>query len=514
MRKENSIRNAIVSIVLNIVTILVGFIAQAIFIKILGIEYLGVNGLFNNIISMLSLVELGIGPAIIYNLYRPVAYGEKEKVKSLLNLYKKSYNIVAFIVVILGIIGIPFLHFFVKANINFDIKIIFILFIFDSACSYLFTYKRSILYAEQKNYIINIVHIFYMVLLNAFQILILILTKNYILYICIRIVMRLIENIILSKIADKKYPYIVEKNIDKLENSIKKDIFKKVKGMMFHKIGSVVVLGTDNIIISSFLGISIVGLYSNYLMIINALSTLLSQMFSSITASVGNLLVKESVEHSHKTFKKLMFANFWIFGFSTTCFYLLIDPFITIWIGEQYLLSNIVVLMLSINFYMFGMRSSIGIYKDASGIYWEDRYIPIIECVINIIMSIIFVKYFGLFGVFFGTFLSSLIVTFFSLPYFVYRSIFKRKMSEYILQYIKYILIVSIGVLITYSICNVIKVNNEFLKLIIYLLICIIIPNLLYFLFFNKSEEYRYFLDSLRSIFIKFNKNIKNKINN
>ena len=339
MRSTNSIKNAITAVVSNIVTILIGIVSQAIFIKTLGAEYLGINGLFTNIVSMLGIVELGIGSAIIYNLYEPIAKDDTEKIKSLMNFYKKSYRIIAVIVFIIGMMVIPFLKNIVgNVSIGINIEFIYSLFIIDVVASYLLTYKRSILYANQKTYITNIVHIGYLIVMNTLQIVILLIAKKFIVYLIIKIICRILENVVITIIANRKYPYINEKNVKKIDKKTTKDIVKKVKGLIFHKVGSFVVLGTDNIIISKFLGVVTVGLYSNYNMIIQAVSNLFLQVFDSLTASVGNLLVENNCKKSYEIYKNMLMMNSILFTFATTEIICLIEPFIKVWIGEQYLL--------------------------------------------------------------------------------------------------------------------------------------------------------------------------------
>lgn len=507
MRKELSTKNIITSIVLNIFTILLGFIAQSIFIKTLGIEYSGINGLFMNLVSVLALVELGIGPAIIYSLYKPIAYNEIEKIKSLLNLYKKSYNIISIIILILGIMILPFLKTIVNFQTKESIYIIFILFIFDAMISYLFTYKRSLIQANQKNYIINIIHSIYVVILNLLQIVILINTNNYILYLMLKIICKFIENIILSTIADKLYPFIKQKNIHKLEQEEFNSIKTRVKGIIFHKLGSVIVLGTDSLIISLTrnLGIAYVGIYSNYNLIISSVSNLLGQVFVSLTASIGNLLVKESIEYSYDLFKKIMFFNFWIYGLAGTLIFNLIKPFIILWIGNEYLLSNSIVVVLIINFFLLGMRASIGAYKDASGIYWEDRFVPIIELIVNVIISIVLVNKIGLIGIFIAKFLSSIIVNFISLPYFVYKGIFKRNIYEYNMILVKYTIVFIISIIFSNYLCKLYILNNLYITILLNFIITCLIVNLIYWIIYRKSEEYNYF----KSLVLKILKKLK-----
>lgn len=493
MRSQNSIKNTIVSIVMSIVTILIGLITQKIFIKILGTEYLGLNGLFTNILSMLAIAELGIGSAIIYSLYKPIAEKDKEKIKSLIEFYKKSYRIIALVVTIIGIAVIPFLGKIVgETKIQENITFLYLLFLFDTVASYLLTYKRSILYASQKTYIVNIVHILYLILMNILQITILILTKNYVAYLSIKIIFRILENVVITIIANKMYPYIKEKNIKKIDQDVQQSIIKKVKGLIFHKIGSFIVLGSDNIMISTFLGVTTVGLYSNYNTILQAVNNLFSQVFSSITASVGNLLVEKEQEKSYKIYKNMLFINSWMYSFSSIAILCLMEPFIKIWIGEQYLLSYSVLVILSINFYVQGMRKTTSTFKEAAGIFHEDRFVPIIESIVNILASIVFLKIWGLAGVFLGTVTSSLVLFLYSYPIYVYKKLFNRTYFQFLKEHFTYLLVSVLCAALTAFIIKNITLNNNFIQLIVNGIIVIVVPNFIQYIIFRKREEYAY----------------------
>ena len=494
MRVKNSIKNTTAAIVSNILTILIGLVAQAVFIKILGTEYLGINGLFTNIISMLGIVELGIGSAIVYNLYKPIANRDKETIKSLMNFYKKAYHIIALVVFIIGISIIPFLSYFIGETIvDININLVYLLFIIDIVCSYLLTYKRSLLYADQKNYIINIIHMIYLVTLNISQLLLLYITKNYYLYLGIKIILRIIENVVITIIVNKKYSYLKEKNIKKLDKKIEKDIFQKVKALFFHKIGSFIVLGTDNLIISRYLGIITVGLYSNYYMIINALNTLFSQAITALTPSVGNLLVEKNSNKNFEVFRKVRFINFWIATFTSVALLIIMNSFITFWIGEAYLLSNLVLITLVINFFMTMMRNSYSTFKEAAGIFHEDRYVPIIESFVNIVASIILLKYFGLAGVFMGTIISGLILWCYSYPKFVYKKLFCRSYLSYIKETISYIILFILILIISYKISNIYTFYNIWVQLLYNIIVSLIIPNIILLIIFYKNDNLKYY---------------------
>ena len=508
MRTNNSIKNTIGGMTANILIIIIGIVAQAVFIKILGAEYLGINGLFTNIISMLGIVELGIGSAIIYNLYKPIAENNISLIKSLMNFYKKSYRIIGLIVFILGICIMPFLDSFVgKMTINVNVQLVYILFIVDIVCSYFLSYKRSILVANQKNYIINIIHIIYTILLNVFQLLILYLTKSYYLYLIIKIIIRILENIVITIVSNKKYSYLKEKDVLLLDKNIEKDILKKIKALFYHKIGGFIVLGTDNIIISKFLGIIQVGLYSNYYLIINAVQVLFTQIISSSTASVGNMLVTSSKEENFKIFKRIRFLNFWLTCFTGISILVIIENFITIWIGSEYILPKLVLINLIICYYQKSMRASYATFKEAAGIFEEDKYVPIVESILNIIFSIILLKIFGLAGVFMGTIISGLALWCYSYPKFVYKTLFDRKYINYIKETLVYILQFIIIASITYIVSKLLTFNNLYIKLLLNILICIIVPNILMIIMFYKTDEFKYFINLLKKLIKRGGKN-------
>ncbi len=495
MRLINSIKNVGAAMISYILAMLIGIVAQSILVRYLGIEYNGLNGLFSNIVSMLSIAELGIGSAVVYHLYKPIADNNTEKIKSLMGFYKKAYRLIAIVIGAIGICIIPFLNIIVgETTINRrEIYIIFSLFLFDTVCSYLLTYKRSILYADQKNYIINLVHILYTVFLNAIQICIVIMMRNFILYLIVKVIFRVLENVIITIYTNKKYPYILEKNVEKLDENIFKDIMKKVKALLYHKVGGYLIDGTDNVIISMFLGISSVGIITNYKIILNAMSSLISQIFNAITASVGNLLVSESKDKVYNTYKKLSLMNFFIFYISAIILYMTINQIIKIIYGGEYLMGTIEIFVLMTNFYVQGMKKNIQLFKEAACIFHEDRYMPLLEATANLVLSVIFVKFLGIAGVILGSILSSLVVFLYSYPKYVYKTIMKRNGKEYVYEQFKYFLLFIITMLIITILEQFVKSGNNLLNLFINLMISGTISLVIFISIYYKTEEFTYY---------------------
>ena len=502
MRTYNSIKNMIYSIISNALTILIGFLVQKVFLDILGTEYLGINSLYTNIVSMLAIADLGIGSAIIYNLYEPVAKNKKEKIKSLMRFYRNTYRIISLIILVIGLLIIPFLGIIVgKTSIPIvELIILFILFLLDTLSSYLLSYKRSLLYADQKIYITSIVHLGYLIIMNSLLICCLILTRNYYLYLIIKIICRILENLVISIYADKKYPYLKEKEVKTLSKETISDIILKVKGLIFHKIGSFFVLGTDNILISMFLGVTIVGLYNNYYLVIYALTTLICQGFTSFTASVGNLLALETKERTYSVFKRIRFLNYWVASYTAVSILVVMESFISCWYGKEFLLDTSVLIVLVINYYLTVMRYNISIFKEAAGIFHEDRYVPIIESIVNIVSSIILLKIFGLTGVFLGTIISNLILHFYSYPKYVFKKLFDDNYKVYFKSILSYFTLFVFIACFTFNICSLIKVDSPFIQMLINIIISLIIPNLINYVFLKRKEEFSYLKELLKKI--------------
>ncbi len=494
-RTTNSITNSIIAVITQIIIILISFIGRTFFIKILGAEYLGINGLFTNILSILAFAELGIGTAIIYSLYKPFAEKDEKKISAYANLYKKAYRAIGIIILTIGIIIIPLLPIVIKdfeqySNVN--INLIYVLFLLNSTMTYFYSYKRSLIVANQKKYIDSINRVICLILLNAIQIFVLYKTHNYILYLVFQILFSILENISITIIANKMYPYIKSFKKEKITEDEKKDIVRNVKALIMHKIGSTVVSNTDNLLMSAYIGLNTVGIYSNYNLIITAIKTIVNQMFASITASVGNLNAENDNQKSYLVFWKIEFANFWMITVISIILLTSLNDFIKLWIGEQYLLEFSTLLVIVLNFFLYEMRQTIFIYKNTYAIFRNDKYVPIIESIINLVASIILIKYFGIVGIFAGTIISTLCTCFWTEPYFLYKVKFKRNLRDYFKKYSLYVIIAVFIAIVTSYIANMFYVKN-ILFFIIKVIICFIISNILLIIFFHKTQEFKFY---------------------
>ena len=499
-RTINSIRNIKYAVIGQVFALFISFFARMFFVKILGSEYLGLNGLFTNIISVLSVVELGIGPAIIFSLYKPLAENDIPKIKALMNLYQRAYITIGIIIFILGSLLTPLLPFIIKDIPDIPhIQLIYLMFVTNAAISYFFSYKRSLIIADQKRYIATAYRYGFFAILNIVQIIVLIITKNFIFYLGVQIFFTLLENILVSKRADRLYPYLRTPNKEKLDDDTKKIISRNVKAMLSHKIGGIIVNGTGNLLISKFVGVIAVGLYSNYYLIISALNLVFNLLFQSITASVGNLGVTQTRQRTYFIFNSLNLAGFWGIGFTAICLFNLFNPFINLWLGEEYLFQLEIVFLIVLNFYLNGMRRNVLTFKEALGLYWYDRYKPFFEVVINFIVSIVLVQEIGIIGIFIGSAISTLTTCFWVEPYILFKYGFKISSLSYFKRYTYYTFILLISGLTTWFICYNIN-GGSLIAFLIKLLICIIVPNVFFSIAFWKTPEFKYLINILQSV--------------
>ena len=444
---------------------------------------------------MLSLSELGIGTAITFSLYKPISENNKEDIKSLMFFYKKAYRIIGLFVFALGIFLMLFLDYLVPdpGNVT-NLKLIFMIYIFNSSTSYFLSYKTTLLIADQKEYLLFKSNTFFSIINSVFPIIFLVITRNYIVYLIVGVITLFIQRVYVNYYVTILYPYLQDKEYNNISKHDLKEITVNVKAMLLHKIGDYCINGTDNIIISMFNKITSVGIYSNYNLIFSAINSFIGMVYTSMTASMGNFIASESKEKSFRIYKVIDFMGFWMYGFSAVCFYILINPFIELWIGKENLFSELILIVLVINNYMFGMRVPLFTIKSAAGIYDEDKFVPLIQSAVNLVSSIILINKLGLIGVFLGTFISGLVPSLYR-PYLVYKSVFSINPAIYYINYIKYMMLLILTTVITKCICSFITIQYIIAAFIMKLFICLLVPNIIFFILFHKSDEVKYLIN-------------------
>lgn len=499
-RTKNTVLNFLSKSFVVILSTVLSFISRTIFIKVLGNSYLGVNGLLSNILMMLSLSELGIGTAITFSLYKPIAENNKEGIKALMHFYKNAYRVIGIFVFVLGLILMLFLDYLVPdpGNVT-NLKLIFIIYVVNSTLSYFITYKNTLLIADQKEYLLLKSNTFFSILNIVLQIVSLILFRNYIIYLLVNVVVSFIQRVYVNYYITQLYSYLNDKEYDKLDKSELRTIIVNVKAMIYHKIGDYCINGTDNIIISMFHQIISVGIYSNYNLIFTSVNSFIGMIYSSMTASMGNFIASESDERKLEIYKVIDFIGFWLYGLSAVCFYNLITPFITLWIGSENLLSNSILIVLVINNYMVGMRVPLFTIKTAAGIYDQDKFVPMIQSVVNLVVSVVLIKNIGLIGVFLGTLVSGLVPSLYR-PYIVYKEVFKISSISYYIQYFKNIVILIFVSVLTNLICSMINFSSNITTFCIQVCICVLLPNIIFLLLFYNKFELRYIIGKLNGM--------------
>ena len=502
-RTYNGIRNVIFTFMGTIFNILLQFVGRTFFVKLLSAEYLGLSGLFADILNVLALSELGIGSAMVYALYKPVAENDTEKIKSLMALYKKMYLCIGGIIFAIGAAITPFLHYLIKDMPDISlIHVYYLLYVFNTGISYFFVYKKSLIICYQEEYVATVVTMFASICNRLLQIVVLILTRNFFFYLLVQIIFTFLENFVDSIIADRKYPYLKERSVTKLSKEDIAEIKKNIKAMMAHKIGTVVVKSTDSMIISKMLGLSILGLYSNYNLIIYNLTAVIQKMLWTLTASLGNLVAEEDREKSKKVFNNILFMTFWIYCFCSISVFCLINPFITLWLGKSYVLQMPAVAIFAVCFFIEGIRQPALIMRDATGVFYNDRYKPIAEAVVNLAVSVPLTYKMGIAGVKLGTIISYVTVALWIEGYVLYKYYFKQKVSAYLRKLVLFLLVlVGLGGT-TYLLCDLVKLSGV-LNLIVRAAICVGYPNLIIILVCRKRPEYRYFAGLMKKLVTK-----------
>lgn len=505
-RLENTTKNFVWSTISSLVSSLLGFISRTIFIYTIGSLYLGINSLFTNILAMLSFTELGIGTAINFSLYKPLAQNNIEEIKSLMNLYKKAYRIIAIVVTIIGISILPFLNIFVKgANQVENIHFIYLIFLFNTSYSYLFSYKRTLLSADQKSYLMTNIDMIITLLTLILQILFLCLFKNYYVYLLVNVIIGILQNFYVNNYINKRYPYLLDKNVEPLDKNIVKSIINNIKAMMLHKLGDLCINQTDNIIISTFVNIQIVGVVSNYTLIINIINKFAMNIFNAANASLGNLIATDDRSKSLDIFNGYNFIAFWVFGWTSICFMILLNPFIELWIGSENVITMPILILIIINYYLVGMRIPVANIKAAAGLYTQDKYVPIVQSIVNLFISVIGVQKWGLIGIYIGTVISSLILPCWYRPMVIYKYIFDKSPKEYFLKYIAYFSIILFNVLLTSWVSNaILGTDITWISLVCRGIICLILPNIILYLIFKNTSDFKYVLTLLKMIKQKF----------
>lgn len=494
-RTEYSALNTTAIMVSQMIAFVAGYLVRVVFTRLMSESYVGINGLFLDIINVLAFTELGVGIAITFALYKPVADGDTEKQKSLMRLYRDIYRIVSLVIFGAGLLVIPFLGVFIKNKPDVEnLTLIYLMYLTNSALSYLFVYKKTLIDAHQRMYIGVLYQQGSLLVQYAAQVVVLVVTRNFMLYLLVAMIRTVLCNMLIARHANKLYPHLKEKDVKPLPREERQSITRNIRAMLMHKLGGTVVNNTDNLLLSSMVGIVSVACYSNYYLIIASIHLVLSQMFQGITASVGNLGVNEDGKRIRRVFEAIFFMDQWIYGFAAICLYELLSTFIGISFGAQYIFDPMIVLILCVNFYVNGMRQATLVFRDSLGLFWYDRYKSVFEAAINLIVSILLARKLGTAGVFLGTFVSTMTTSAWVEPLVLYRVRLKHTPWSYYGKYILYTAILLAAAALTNYCCNLIQAEGWRL-LLLRLPICVAVPNVVLLVCYFRTKEFRLLME-------------------
>lgn len=488
-RTRRAFVNIIWGFIEKMITLICPFIIRTIMIYKLGNEYLGLNGLFTSILQVLSLAELGFGDAIVFSMYKPIIENDNKMLSALLNLYKKVYRIIGIVILCVGLLILPFITKFVKGGYPSEVNIyvLYCIYLFNTVISYfLFAYKESLLKAHQRNDVNSRILSGCNIVMYVLQIIVLLLFSNYYLYIIIMPVTTIVLNCVRSLFVKKMYPQIV------CEGHIEKDavigLSKRIIGLTLNKLAQVCRNSFDSIIISSFLGLVILARYQNYYYIISALSVMVSIITTAVGAGIGNSIAAETVEKNYSDYKEFLFIYNWTACFCTVCMLCLYQPFIELWVGKSNVLPLSTVILCCIYFYMMKLGDVAAVYRQAAGIWWEDKFRPIVESVVNLAVNIVLVKYIGVDGVLLSTIISIVCINIPWATCVLFKVYFKMSIKEVFFKYIRYFIETAVLCAAVYGICSRIN-GNLLVVLVVRAIICIGLVNVgLYIISYRKPE--------------------------
>lgn len=499
-RTKNSMFNVLSGLGGQLLNIILKFVCRTIFIQTLGVEYLGINGLFSDVLSMLSIAELGFDTAISFRLYRPIADNNTRKIREYLLFFRTVYRIIGLFIFCLGLLFIPFLRYVIKdydslEGLGVDASFVFILFLIQNVSSYLFfAYKSIILRANQKSYVLNVVGYGITIASNLFQILSLLLFKDFTIYLLVLLFFVILQNLINARLATHFYPQFFDYQNERLSVAERKELFKDCAALFVYKVNNIVMKATDNIVLSAFVGLTIVGLYSTYLMVFVAVIGILNTTFRAVKASIGNLFATDDLEKKYFFFEVMNFVTIVLYGTAAVCIAVTSNEFITCWIGEKYTIPQPFPLLIGIELLVTGLKLNLGQIRQVSGIFKQLWYRPVIGSFINVVASIILVQVWGISGVITGTLLAYIFANLMVDPVVIHRYTFKcfKPVRYYYSKNVMFIVLLGIIGFVAYYLCTMISIENNILSFLVHLFVCLISVIPFFCLVFRNRAEFQY----------------------
>ena len=490
-RTYNVYVNTVANISGQILTLLLSFLTRMVFIHVFGENYLGINGLFSNILSVLSLAELGVGSAIVYCMYKPIAEKNHKQLAALISYYRKLYRMIGGIVAFIGLAITPFLKYIVHIDADIgNVTIYYLLYLLNTVSSYFLVYKTSILIADQRSYIIKICTVTTSIIQFIVLSIVAFIFENFYVYLSLQIGFLILNNYICSKIAEKKYPFICKK--EELTLTEKKDIWSSILSMFSYQVGNVVLNNTDNILISIIVNTVVVGFYSNYSMVILSVSTFLQLIFTSMQASIGNLAAEGGNSKQYEIFNVIQLMSFWLTAFCCVSFAVLFQDFISILYTDHFLLDYKVVIVCIFNFYIQFILYPIYCYRNTVGLFKQTRWVMVFTSIINIVLSIFMGMQCGLIGILAATGISRLLTNFWYEPIKLFKNYFSKPVCGYFIKQIFYVLCTCVMVFSIVCLTNLMNDINIYLRFGLKIIICVLVPNIVFYIIFRKNRSFKF----------------------
>ena len=494
-----AIKNVKYTIGMYVINNVLKFILRSVFIITLSVEYLGLNSLLSDVVMLLSVTELGIGSAIAYSLYKPLSSGDNQTVKAIMQLLKRVYYYIGIIILLIGVSITPFLDYYIKDNTIENLKYFYLFFLFANALSYFFSYKWILLTADQKEYIVNYYHSIFLIILTILQIIFLFLFKRYWSFVILMLFVKVFEYNYISSKANKLYPFLNDKSQDILPLGIKNNIIKNTRALMVNKFSILIGTSSFSIIASKYIGLEVVGLYGNYALILGAAATFCVQVFKTLTSFIGSMLINNNVKQNLKIFNILFYASAWLGAIIFNFLSVGLNEFVILWLGLDMQLEYSVIILMLLNFYLIYMQNTVTLFKEGAGLYWQERFRPILESISNICLSLFLVRIYGILGIILGNVLSRLLTSFWIEPYILFKNAIDVPFFNYLKQYFEYTVLIFVTASINVYITDSLFQNVSIMTFIIKIILSFIITNVLWLVIFGRRKEMRYLISFIKS---------------
>lgn len=490
-RTKNASKNILFGLLLKLQQTVLPFLMRTVMIHYMGVEYLGLNGLFTSILHILNLAELGVGSAMVFSMYRPIAEDDTATICALMKLYRRYYRLIGLVIGVVGLLLTPIIPRLISGEVpnELNVYVLYWLNLGATVLTYwLFAYKNCLLQAHQRTDKVSLVTMITGVIQCVAQLGVLIFTHNYYLYLIAALATQVLTNLSTAYVAGKMYPQYQPRG--ELTPQLTKSINGRIRDLFTGKLGGVIVTSCDTVVISAFLGLTALAIYQNYYFILTAVIGIIDIMLQSVTAGLGNSYVTETKEKNYQDLKKFTFLFIWVTGVCTCCFLGLYQPFMEIWAGKELMLGSGAVVCFSSYFFVYTTSRFLNIYKDAAGLWHEDRFRPLVTALVNLSLNLLWVKPMGIYGVLLSTVISVVAVGLPWLLHNIFTVFYSRDLLRgYVSQLLKYVLVVAGAGGAVWLICIPVQ-GNPVAVLAIRLVICLVVPNLLFWLLLHRSEQF------------------------